>query len=907
MSFLSETAQQIWDQYKTEIETHYFLFPTRRSMLYFNRNMAAHVGRPIWMPNGLTSDGWVKQHCPYIIADELTLVYYLYKIAYEIGFVHNDFQEFYPFGKVILSDFNDIDLSLADVNALFMDIEADHNSYPEYGQNKDLWDSILTDKSSALQKQLVLNWKYLLPLYQQFKQSLHENGLAYKGMIYRYTVENLHQIDFKGQEVFHFIGFNHLTKAEEKLLKYLKDNHRCFFYWNTHPVLFQSSIEAAECINNGIQQFGQSYHRLKPVAQSQIEIIQTNTAIGQVKLAGQLVSEWQNTSLPENSAIILSDPILMEPLLSSLPEQVDTVNISMGYPLYYSPVKALLDWIFDIWASMEDDNYLHRDLVDRLMNHYYMTVYSKSKGIASLIDKQKYYLYNELSKDDPLLTIIFSKTKDIEEVFDKMLKILELLVEVSEVDFHIHVMSFAQHCITRLRDIVLKLDNKWSISFLQKLLAQFFIQADVPFKGEPLKGLQILGKLEMQNLSFDNVVIIGLNEGVWPNASNHSTIPVSVRQHYGLTSTRDKLQTSSYYFWTSVLNAQRVVLLHSSGDDVLGAKGESRYIQQLRFGELGLDVYEKTVGFETGDRPTSIKSIAKSKDIYKLLYIFLIEKGLSASSLNDYVECGFRFAYKHLLDVREKDIQEESISPKDFGIIFHNILQQLYSPYHSQNLTAEDFKSMKSQIPSLVESHYMEYFNIRDSAILGHGLHWLEIQTLINSLIRVIEIDSDLDPFSIISVEEKIEARLEVDDIQVKLKGFIDRVDTMGKNTYRIIDYKTGNSNTSGQRDTDFFGDNYKPHVVQLMMYVLLWNKNYPMKQPILSAHYTLKDKNVINYLKIMGETRINLDIINEFEDQLRDVVAQMLNDQLSFDQTDDIKKCTYCSFKTLCERQNIA
>lgn len=902
MAFLKQTAAQIWDQWKDDVSQHLFIFPTRRSMLYFNRNLAAHVGRPIWLPNAMTLEDYVLSSSDLVIGDDLYLLYTLYQSAVEARFTKVSFQDFYSLGKVILSDFSDIDLSLVDVDLLFIKLEQDGPL--ELFKSDDIWHQVIGEGNTALKDQFRLNWNALGQMYRIFNHYLIKNKIGYKGLIYRRVIsENSLQTTKESHPVIHIIGFHKLTKAEQDLLNKIKTSQTSYFYWNAPNLIFAQGMDAGLAVQEGIQEFRQSLTMSTVSHSPKIEIISTSGAMGQIQACCRILLEQKDKVIPEKIAIVLSDPVLLEPLMSAIPKDFSEINISMSYPLYYSPIKDLLDWILEWWANPSDRRYIERALADKILHHFYVKPFVKDYSLLEKGNHSQYIALDVIHSIDPLLENIFSipKAQDSLSVLSRLFGIIQSLAEKTTQDFHRHILGYAEKGLSKLMDVTQKINTEWTIPFLRKLMLQYFIELKVPFKGEPLRGLQILGKLEMQNLSFDTLIFLGVNEGIWPNTHHQSTLPFSILHHFEIFSTTDRTLMTSYQFWTSVANASHVALLNSTGDDVLGAKGESRYIQQLRYGQTGLTFEQKVLSFSSDYQPSLVKSIPKSKTIMEKLIYFLTEKGLSATALNDFIACPFRFAYLHLFEVRSDQPEEKLMSAKAFGSIFHEILQKLYQDSIGQSFGALNFDQIQASVDTIVHKEYRSYFEIDEDLPLQKGIHWMEIQALKSSVIRILDFDKKDSDRSITGLEERLTSELKVDKFKIKIKGFVDRIDAKN-NRYRIVDYKTGKSDVKPVKKLQFFEANYNAHVTQLLLYSWLWAQKYPHRVPVEALHYALKDE-LMHQVRIDDSECITKEFLSEFEQQLSGVIATMLDESLDFVQTEDRKACKYCAFQTLCER----
>ncbi|WP_236979174.1 PD-(D/E)XK nuclease family protein [Membranihabitans maritimus] len=903
MSFLEKTATHIWNVYNRDIDQQLFLFPTRRSMLFFNRELVKKAGKPIWIPDGYTLDEWIGTASGLLSMDELTLIELLYQSALETKFTRGSFENFYPLGKVILDDFEDVDFSLQHPDDVFQTVSQVRNIEERENAVAGIWDTILSGETSELQEKFVFNWDHLLGVYKNFNRKLEERESGYRGMIYKNYLRSIRKNFQSNHQGIHCIGFSTLTPCQEAIFDILVAHADTHFYWNEHPILFSAFIEGGEFVKKGMEKYGQTLPRSSEPGKPKIEIIEAPSAVAQVKACGQILAGHSPSELSERMALVLPDPVIMESLMNSIPDEVKAVNISMGFPLIHSPAYSFLDWLIALWEEIGDSgNFIKHNQINKILSHYYSIQYVRSKKITLPSQDGIYVNLEALRALDPLFDELFSPEEKTELFFHKVKSLFERIVSEIEDAFQAEILYYAIDRLTRLEDVLLKLGTDISFGFLSRLITEYFLNASVPFRGEPMQGLQILGQLEMQNLSFTRLFLLGLNEGVWPAGHYQSMIPYSIRKHYQLPGQRENLVSQSYYFWSSVLNAEKVTLLYSSGEDIMGAKGVSRFIQQIKYGNLGIDVTVRSIGFTAGFRESKDKVIKKDAYILSKLRHFLVDNGLSSTSLVDYVECPFRFAYKHVLGIREDDTVDEELSARDFGLVFHAVLQKLYEPFVGRD--SIDFNGLKNVPEDLVEHIYREHLQFSEkNRASDKGIHGLQMAIVIASVKKVIEADSGMQGMSILSLENRLETHIPIPEVgAIKLKGFIDRVDSV-EGTVRVVDYKSGKTELATVHWEDLFGEKANKHTIQLLIYAYLLHKNegYELME---ACHYALKQEGLVKALNVdRNNTVISTDEFQRFEEKLIILLQQMLNPAIPFSQTENIMKCQYCEFKNLCER----
>lgn len=899
MTFLKRSAHQIWLQFSQKVSDHLFLFPSRRSMLYFKKEMVEAAGQNLWMPDCLTLEEWVMQQTEEVAADNITLTYHLYQAAVETGFTDYGFEEFYPLAQIILKDFEEVNMELVDPEELWLNTVALQDLTPE-SPSFSVWEEMGT---GALQQRWRINWDRLLPLFRLYTSDLQKEGLSGKGRIYRKVSEHLSGRELTSYPRVHVIGFSILSKSEIRILDHLRHNLPVSFYWNLPSRMGMPGLDAGMHTKEMMDYFGQDLEGAEHEVLPQVEMISTSGMMSQIKLLNQALED--SGSPEEKMAVVLPNPSLIDLFLRSFPDLLDQVNISLGYPLVYSPVRSLTEWIIDVWEDViHMQGEVRRDRLMRLWSHMYMAHYLNRGKIAVPGKQQLYFRRDHWTEDDLILKTLFGADQDDFDPLTRMIDIVDMLIPVQPDAFHREILRYARGRLVRVRDVVESMEEL-SFVFLKRLLFEIFLTSSAPFRGEPMEGVQVLGVQEVQNLGFDTLLIPGMNEEILPSGRMVSLIPYSLRKHFGLKDQADQMRAQSYYLWSALLNAKDVKIFYSNSDDLLGAKGMSRYVYQLKYGDLEIPLKEKFLDLDLDGFESQKKMIFPDQKHLPEIEKFLRERGLSPSALITYLRCPFQFYLTYVLDIREESPPEAGLDARDMGSVIHEVMHQLYLPYRGKEVKGEDYEKMKEKVAEFTSSEYQKLYPSDSEDTLSAGVHWMEQEIIIRAVHRFLDYDRRREGVIIDRLEEKVSRTISTEHFpEVRLTGVIDRVDRL-KEGFRIVDYKTGESKLL-KRGLDYILEQRSPSQnLQLLFYAYLL-KDHIGDHRFELGHYTLREADVYNAMMTRNSEYHDSSDIEKFEEGLKKMIDEMADPEVAFPQTDKLDFCRTCVFVTFCERQYV-
>lgn len=958
-SFLYRVAALFYKNLENKINTYTFVFPNRRAGIFFQKYLSQMAEKPIFSPEIVTIDECFFAASELQTADRLSMLFSLYNIYKELSNTEENFDSFVFWGETLLSDFNEVDKYLVNAQQLFTNItelkEIDKlfNIFSESQIEAihEFWKSFVPVNESRSQQDFLATWEILFPLYEKFKTKLRIENSGYEGMIFRDVIEKLisnsNVLWFENKQ-FVFIGFNALNPCEKTLMSVLQKRDQADFYWDYEAAELRDNNNPASLFYLENTKIFPSKFQITPETGSfnekKIELLSIPSAIGQVK---QIYNTLQKI-YPENTdekaflktAVVLPDENLLLPLLYSISSNITKINITMGYPMNLTPVAGLMDHIFELHKRKREINgeiKFYHLTVSNILNHQFIAlICGKTIGTISdqMIQKNLIYVDTATLQKNKLLSVIFNPEIDSDSLLDYLLNLLKLLynewyiVKTDANEAHLESGFLYQYYTTvnRIAGIIKEQPAYFKVNMdtLVRLIKQLTQGISIPFVGEPLEGLQIIGTLETRGLDFENVLISSFNEGVYPGKSfNNSFIPYHLRKGFGLPTYEHQDAITSYNFYRLIHRAKNVYFFSDSRIDK-GNTGEvSRFFHQLKY-HYNLDITEKTVVYDISFTSNQKINIDKNQKILEKLKFYQqsghSEMALSASSINTYIQCPLQFYFKNIEGLESSDEVTDNIETDMFGNIFHDVMAAIYKPFKGKQVQSADINSIlkdeKSIIKLLSESFaYYLYKKNRGVAVELQGNSLLISKVLLKYIHGILEHDLKYAPFTYINGEEYCETTIDTQFGKINLKGYIDRIDEKdGK--IRILDYKTGTGTLDFKNWDELFDHDIDPlkrpkHILQTFFYGLLYKHKTSTTKIIPGILYT---RNIFNEqfstelcLKEEKNSRTVIqnyfDYENEFISRLTSCIEEIFNPEIPFVQTSITDTCSYCDFKTICRR----
>ncbi len=959
--FLYQVATLFYQQYGAEIHRLAFVFPNRRAGLFFQKYLSEISEIPLFSPSILTINDLFMQLSGKHPADKIQMLFRLYELYKQRSGSSESFDEFIYWGEMLLNDFDDIDKYMVDARMLFRNVsdlkslDDDFNYLsPEQVQAiRSFWSSFYPKGDSPNQQHFLELWEILYDLYASLRTSLAKDGCGYDGMIFREVVEQLEKepmSDFPFDQVV-FVGLNALSVSEERLLLALQKKGVADFYWDyVGPWVTDPENKASFFLERNLRLFPSRMQlpATEPV-QAEIRVMGVPSAIGQAKqvypILQALADEQQLTDESAlRTAIVLPDEHLLVPVLNAIPEAIQHINVTMGYPLAGTPVAALMEYILTLQKNIRYIDrvpvFYFRDVLPILNHQYVMAAAPEevSQLVKDMTAGNRIYVHAADLNRHELLSILFTPVQNTEELSDYLIHVLEALnaclrnkrpnpddeemisnstqttVDIEQ-EFIFHYFA----TVNRMKEVMREAKIEMRLDTYFRLLKRMTDLITIPFEGEPLSGFQVMGVLETRALDFDRLIILSMNEGIFPlKKAANSFIPYNLRRGFGLPTYEHQDSVWAYHFYRLIRRAKQVTLLYDTRTTGLQTGEVSRFVHQLRY-HYQYPLIDELVVYDVASSAVPPISVQKTAEVEKLLSDFLSggPRALSASAINTYLDCPLKFYFSVLEQIQEEDEITETVERDVFGSILHKVMEDLYAPFKGKLVTADLLKLLRKDQPLLtgtIARAFAELFFKSPVVRSLEGENFLTGEMIRKYAEKILEQDARFTPFHYIESEKKVRATITLSDKRaVQLKGFIDRVDSLDR-VLRIVDYKTGSGKLEFESVEGLFDKEAKDRpkaVMQVFLYAWMYQQlpeytGMPI-QPAIYYLRTLFQRSfdpVVEQKKGRGKAdKVNSfqEFVADFEDKLRQCLDEIFNLDIPFTQTETGKACAYCSFRGLC------
>jgi CRISPR/Cas system-associated exonuclease Cas4 (RecB family) len=955
--FLQHIAKHLYSEFGNTLNRHCIVFPNRRAGLFFLKYLASGIEKPLWTPAIMTINELFRSMSDLKLAENEILLFELYKVYRKVKKSSESFDDFYFWGDMLLDDFDDTDKYLADASKLFRNISDIKEIDRQFGGLTDeqtevikrFWVNFNPEKLTDQKKEFRSIWSVLNDLYAGFRKSLQEKGLAYEGMMFRDVIEQQARQNTVGLrwDMIHFIGFNALNECEKSLMIRLKKEGRARFYWDYDNTYMGGSKlnSAGFFMRDNIRIFGNdmpgewSYDTLISKHQSSVHrrIIDTSSDLAQVKLIPQLINDIQGIT-PENAhetAVILADENLLMPVLTSLPENIPEINITMGYPMKHTPVYALVKHLLDLQRNAQVRDgvtyFNHREVIS-ILKHSLIAELTEEKEngiISEIIERNLIHVPASRFSHSETLALIFTRPVSPASISEYLKSILLQIVsrqtsdKVDPADTKIR-NEFIYRIIlslNRLDAIVSDPEINFTLSTFITILDRLLKSQSVPFSGEPLSGIQIMGILETRTLDFMNLIILSVNEGILPGITTGSSfIPFSLREAFGLPSINHRESVYAYHFYRLLQRAGNVTFVYNSNPEGLRSGEMSRFLQQMKYDPVIKPEY-LNLSFEIRNRASFSEEIERTGEHQdKLLLQFSDSERtryLSPSAINTWLNCRMKFYYRYVCGLKEPESIIEEIDPALLGTLLHDVMKNLYRDFKNKSVTLRDIESRmrdNQKIQEQIKITIKELFGRENDAALA-GNELIVNQVLMVYIDRILKADKAYAPFTILDLETPVIFEISSGKgLEILAGGNIDRVDKKEGIT-RIVDYKTGTIADSIDSVSDLFADDRKKDLdgwLQTLLYCEGYISDMPGQKVRPSVYKVKKASSAENgdMLRVRAakneEIEVNdyASVRDEFISGLIDTVNTIFSINEPFRMTaDQWIKCSYCPYHNLCQR----
>lgn len=957
-SFLKLVAADLYKHTKGNLAHTAVVFPNKRAGLFFNEYLAQESDSPIWSPAYVSISELFRSLSPWEVGDPVKLVCELYKIFRRETQSTETLDDFYFWGEMLISDFDDADKNKVDTDKLFSNLQDLRNIMDDYTFIDDeqeeairqFFQNFSIERRTALKERFISLWDVLGNIYKGFRESLASQNIAYEGMMYRHVIEHL-DVDKLPYEKYVFVGFNVLNKVEHTLFTQLKDAGKAVFYWDYDEFYMKENRqavthEAGEFIRRNLRDFpsplsGELFKNLsKP---KEVHYIASSTENAQARYLPQWIRN--NLTTPEKeTAVVLCNEALLQPVLHSLPAEIKHVNITMGFPLSQTPVYSFLIALLELHThgfNFKSGRYTFQSVVTLLKHPYTRQL----TGQAELLEKELtrnnrfYPLPGELGKDE-FLTRLFTPLSGNLNLCIRLSETLQQVAGIYQANtsgtedtdafnqLYRESLFKAYTTINRFRTLIEEDELTVQSETFRRLLVKVLSATNIPFHGEPAIGMQVMGVLETRNLDFRHLVLLSVNEGQLPKSGGDSSfIPYNLRKAFGMTTIEHKIAVYAYYFYRLLQRAERITLIYNTSSDGLNRGEWSRFMLQFLI-EWPHPITRQFL--EAGQSPqgTSPITVEKTPDVMRRMQsLFDVRANpkakFSPSALNYYLDCPLKFYYRYVAGLSAPDEVSAEIDSATFGSIFHYAAEHIYKDLttHGKVINKEALETLlrnEVKLQDYVDTAFKKlFFNVpQNEKPEYNGIQLINSAVIARYLKQLLQNDLRYAPFTFIASEMEVDEPIDIQTpkgvIKSRIGGIIDRMDSKD-GTLRIVDYKTGgDADTPPHVESLFIPDKKRSnYVFQTFLYAAIMCRKQPTMK-IAPALLYIHRAATETYSPViqMGEPRKPKEAVEDFSkyekeyrERLQGLLEEIFNPEKSFAQTEIIEKCTYCDFKALCKR----
>ena len=944
ITFQSELAQALLRRHSNDLSNLVVLFPSLRARAFFNDALNSLIDTPLWQPSWSTIDELMEQGSGLVRGERIRLISELYKV-YVKHHPSEEFDRFYYWGDMLISDFDMIDKYLIDADKLLRniedikEIEADV-TYLSKEQERILsfWSSIGPEVSLTEQKRHFLKvWRSLPAIYQEYRTRLLELGIGYPGMIYRATAERIKQGEVieLAPKRYVLAGFNALSKSEEILFNYLANSeHGAEFYWDYDDYYVANhNHEAGLFMRNNLSSHPateQISHDNFTKINKDINVTACASNIVQVKHISNILEVLPKEELDKRTAIVLTDENLLIPLLHSMPEFVNSVNVTMGYPIKTTLAYTFVERLFALQSHSRIQEtgvkFYYADVME-LLSHPYIVDSRRElclKLSQEITANRITSVDSAMFANDTLLDSIFGcKCNSWGELSQYVCRILLSLLD-QQCNIAVEHIEYLNIVYEEVRKTSLSLENcdiNPSIDVYTSLLRRHLQSVTIPFDGEPIEGLQIMGILETRNIEFKNVILLSMTDANFPGnrTEQSSFIPYSLRLAYGMPTPEEHEAMYAYYFYRLIQRAERVDMLYCSRADEKSTGEQSRYIYQLEY-ESPYRINKQSVGVDLKLEDVKPITVVKGDKEMAILNRYLTPKSgytLSPTALFRYIECPLKFYFATVAHLKTPDEISSKIDALTFGNILHETMQDLYTPLIPISDVKDKIEELQNRatVEKAVDKTIARLLQSSDSIAINElsGDTLLVRDIIIKYIYEgIMRYDISREKFRIAGLEDPVELAYPISNNRfVNLSGRADRIDKLKDGSLQIIDYKSGSKPhlEFNGISTLFHGTPHEriSNIFQTLLYSMMLHKDRNVEacpslyyaSQMLSKEYSphIIDKGG------NGEIRKYSDVGDDFEQHLTQMFEELFNKDIAFKQVEDTEACTYCDYKKICRR----
>ncbi len=896
LTFIEELVDHLLLK-KRDFEDMRIILPSKRAGTLFRRTFVQKISdQAVILPQIASIEELTEEVSELLSASRTQLQFEMYRTYLSVQQKNPEsFLEFLGWSGILIGDFNEIDRYLLPTDAFF--------NYLAAVKDIERWSP--GEEPTSMIKEYVNFWNSLSPFYSQLYTNLKAQGLGYQGMQYREAAKKITSFISQNDDFYIFAGFNALNTAEQEIIQAFLTADRAEVFWDVDSYFL---TEYKTTIGRFINDYKTSWPYYKNHAflkggdfyqkPKSIKSVGISQRIGQAKYICQLLSSIPLEDL-DKTAIVLGDEALLLPVLNSLPDNVTSLNITMGLPLNQVPDAAFFESWFYLHEQMGKGSFYYKNLIAMLQQGYAKVLLGSATDelqrkieTENLIYVKPEWLLSFFESKREVASLLFSPWENHAGItlnaVSKIIDILKNHLIRQKSVLQLEYLFAFRDLFNQLKDLINRFDYVESTKTLYYFYKELLSQETLDFRGDPYSGLQIMGVLESRVLDFKNVIVTGLNEGTLPaGKTQNSFIPFDLKVEYNLPTYREKDAIYSYHFFRLLQRSVNVYLLYNNEPSGLNSAEKSRFLLQLETEDLEHEYVEVSANADINVPDRALKTIKKTPDIINRLKE-QAAFGFSPSALTTYIRNPLDFYYRYVLQIKELDVIEEVVAHNTLGTVVHEALENLYKPYLNTVLSIAILQKIIIEVPAEIERQFEKSYN-PENFKTGKNLIIFKVAVQFVKNILHMEVEQIKKGHEIIikNCEQKLEVALTAKGENIKLRGTVDRLDKFDGIT-RIIDYKTGKVEARELKITDWdllFTD-YKKHAkaFQVLCYALMLKKTSELPENSIAGIISFKNLNAgfLNFEENKNPD-IDNDLLSTFEGHLTELIAEILDEKVPF------------------------
>lgn len=965
-TFIAKLANHIQSHYDLTKQELTVVFPNKRAAFFLRNAFKAQCKQTLWLPQMISIEEAVTEWSGYTLADNIDLLFALIDIDAQLHVAQNsDLSVFGSQAAQMAKDFDEIDQYGIDAKSVF-----------EFVSNEKELKTWNVDGGNHTDKELeyLQFFRSLHAYYLRLRERLTQENKGYYGMITRLLSE-LPEDELMakiGDKHVIFAGFNALTRTEERIIDTLVKNGKAEVLFDYDQYYVDDPINEAGAFARKYKQRHPQWleNGISQALTTEPKTIHIISASGNAMQAKALQAKLEETKA-ERQAVILADENLLIPVLNGIPKSYSGFKVSMGYPFSQTPVNQLVKRYFALCRHKRISRTVTENDTERTAEGWYIWPilrlmdleivkiiiptneleafsqwkYKTVKGGKFIFEDIDIDALQQMPHIQTFLRVVLNRKDEpspatiLENIGEVLAFIAQLIQSKDEENknlFLLNQVSEIGKIISRLQRVVEQ--NAQYIKDVHGLEALYRVLSSatsMKLSSSETDGLQIMGLLETRNLDFERLHLLSVNEGTLPpDKSRGSFIPQFIRRACGLPDYYDSQAVVAYHFYRLLQNGKDIYLYYNDLGDTSGGEA-SRFILQIKH-ELAknanITIEEETFS-NTAKSSLEVKALSAQKTeeaIQQLRHVLEDEeKGLSPTSLSTYLNCPLQYYLKHIVNIKDNSIEEET-GTDVIGTIIHDTLQFLFDDYlpvdgKPQIIDKKLFDEVIKPRWELKLAQSIAKNTPNGFPDVGYNyLNHIKVDQQLKNYLNYTSKQLENNDLVILKTEEKLKAKLRTDQGEFIVSGRADRIDQYG-GQIRVIDYKTGHVDSADlKKPVHHLGEDEMEYLrqipdkaLQLLLYKYMYLKENPSVAPetIAGAIHGLKYAHNIEFGLSQAAAKkddpsVDTDFLGDstfiadMEALLKAVIKEMLDPNTPFEQAKDDKKCKHCDYSVICKRK---